>query len=102
MGEHGFTLTLEPPNSDGRVDHEAIRDAMRDDTLLVSVMQANNETGVLQPIEEIANSLAGHSAYFQVDAAQAFEGEPRWEKMAIAKENGKSSCPSRVSRPGWE
>lgn len=72
MGEHGFTLTLVPPNSDGRVDHEAIRDAMRDDTLLVSVMQANNETGVLQPIEEIANSLAEHSAYFHVDAAQAF------------------------------
>jgi cysteine desulfurase len=72
LAEHGFTLTLVPPNRGGWVHPESIRGAMRDDTLLVSVMQANNETGVLQPIEQIAQCLADHPAYFHVDAAQAF------------------------------
>ena len=68
----------------------AIRDAVRDDTLLVSVMQANNETGVLQPIDEIANLLADHPAYFHVDAAQAFARDlaplrnPRVDLIAIS------------------
>ncbi len=45
---------------------------VRPDTLLVSVMGANNETGALQPISEIADRWASHDAYFHVDAAQSF------------------------------
>jgi cysteine desulfurase len=49
-----------------------VQAALRPDTLLVSVMHANNETGVIQPIEEIAALVGNHTAYFHVDAAQTF------------------------------
>jgi cysteine desulfurase len=71
----GFTLTLVPPTAGGWVDPEVVRAAVREDTLLVSVMQVNNETGVIQPIEQIAQLLAAHPAYFHVDAAQGFGKE---------------------------
>ncbi len=72
LEERGFEVTLVPPNQDGWVDPAAVRAALRPDTLLVSVMQANNETGVLQPLEGLCQELAGHSAYLHVDAAQGF------------------------------
>lgn len=75
LEQRGFELTLVPPNPDGWVEPEAIGRALREDTLLVSVMQVNNETGVLQPIAEIADLLESHSAYFLVDAAQGFAKE---------------------------
>jgi cysteine desulfurase len=75
LAGQGFEVTLVGPNVGGWVEPEAVRAAVRDDTLLVSVMQVNNETGVIQPIEEIAARLTGHSAYFHVDAAQGFGKE---------------------------
>lgn len=75
MKRRGFEITLIPPTSGGYVDPLAIRDGLRDDTLLVAVMQVNNETGVIQPISEIAAELKDHSAYFLVDAAQGFGKE---------------------------
>ncbi|MBV9449975.1 MAG: cysteine desulfurase DndA [Streptosporangiaceae bacterium] len=72
MTHRGFEVTLLPPTAGGWIDPDAIRHALRPDTLLVSVMAANNETGVIQPISEIADALAGSEAYFHVDAAQAF------------------------------
>ena len=72
LAKDGFDITLVPPTGDGWVDPSAIQNAIRKDTLLVSVMQANNETGVIQPISEILNILADHPAYFHVDAAQGF------------------------------
>jgi cysteine desulfurase len=71
----GFELTLVPPTRGGWVEAEAVRAAVRDDTLRVSVMHVNNETGVIQPIERIGELLAGHSAYLHVDAAQGFGKE---------------------------
>jgi cysteine desulfurase len=68
----GFEISLVPPTRGGWVDPDEVRRAIRPDTLLVSVMAVNNETGVMQPIPEIADILAGHGAYFHVDAAQAF------------------------------
>ncbi|MGY1746744.1 cysteine desulfurase DndA [Blastococcus sp. SYSU D00695] len=68
----GFDVTLLPPAADGRVAAAAVHAALRPDTLLVSVMAANNETGVIQPINEIAAALDGHEAFLHVDAAQAF------------------------------
>lgn len=72
LAKRGFEITLVTPEPGGWVRAEAIRDALRPDTLLVSVMAVNNETGVVQPVEEIAIVLANHDAYFHVDAAQAF------------------------------
>lgn len=72
LARRGFEVTQVAPNPLGWVEPESIRQAIRDDTLLVSVMQVNNEIGVIQPIAEIARLLEGHEAYFHVDAAQGF------------------------------
>lgn len=71
----GFEASFVTPEPDGRVTAEAVLSAVRPDTLLVSVMQANNETGALQPIDEITAGLGDHPAYFHVDAAQGFGKE---------------------------
>ncbi len=72
LQQQGFELTLVPVGAGGRVCVEDVIAAVRDDTLLVSVMQVNNETGVVQPVAEIAERLGTHSAYLHVDAAQGF------------------------------
>ena len=72
MRKHGFEVTLVQPNAEGRVEPADVLDAIREDTLLVSLMHVNNETGVIQPIEEVAASLADHPAFLHVDAAQSF------------------------------
>ena len=68
----GFAVELLPAGADGRVAPEALAAALRPDTLLVSLMQVNNETGVAQPLADYAALLAGHPAYWHVDAAQGF------------------------------
>jgi cysteine desulfurase len=75
LGGQGFDIQLVPPDRDGQVSAENVLAAIRPDTLLVSVMAANNETGVVQPIAEICNLLADHDVWFHVDAAQAFGKE---------------------------
>lgn len=72
LADRGFEITLVPPTSSGWVDPEAVRNALRNDTLLVSVMHVNNETGVIQPIPELVELLREHPAFFHVDAAQGF------------------------------
>ena len=72
LSVNGFEVTLVRPGTDGAVKASAIADAMRPDTLLVSVMHVNNETGVIQPLAEIAQALDKHEAFFHVDAAQGF------------------------------
>ena len=72
LGKYGFVVTLVKPQKDGAVTAAAIAAALRPDTLLVSVMQVNNETGIVQPIPEIATVLGKHDAFFHVDAAQGF------------------------------
>lgn len=68
----GFEVTRLAVGAGGYVEPDALKAALRDDTLLVSIMQANNETGVLQPLKELASALDGHPAYFHTDAAQGF------------------------------
>ena len=68
----GFEVSLIRPEPTGAVTAKSISAALRPDTLLVSVMQANNETGAIQPISEIAKVLDDHHAYFHVDAAQGY------------------------------
>ncbi len=72
LSESGFEVTLLKPDSMGMVSPDSVEDAIRPDTLLVTVMHANNETGVIQPVSEIASRLKGHAAFLHVDAAQGF------------------------------
>lgn len=71
----GFEVSLVAPDCTGAVPVDAVRSALRPDTLLVSIMHVNNETGIRQPIEAIARGLDGHDAFFHVDAAQGFGKE---------------------------
>ena len=72
LERRGFRVTRVAPERGGWVEPAAVRDALTADTLLVSVMHVNNETGIVQPVDEIAEALGGHPAYFHVDAAQGF------------------------------
>jgi cysteine desulfurase len=67
----GFDVTVLPVQSDGLVDLEQLELAFRPDTILVSIMAANNEIGVLQPLAEIAALCRSHQVLFHTDAAQA-------------------------------
>jgi cysteine desulfurase len=90
LAGRGFRLTTIHPNSEGRVETESVLQAIRDDTLLVSVMHVNNETGVLQPIAQIAELLGDRPVYLHVDAAQGFGKElpslrhPRIDLISIS------------------
>jgi cysteine desulfurase len=67
----GWTVTVLPVAGDGRVDPAAVKAALRPDTTLVSVMHANNETGVIQPIEEIGAITRAAGVLFHCDAVQS-------------------------------
>jgi cysteine desulfurase len=75
LGGHGFDIEFMPVTAGGYVEPDAVRARLRQDTLVVSVMHANNETGVLQPVLEIGQFLANTQALFHVDAAQTFGKE---------------------------
>jgi cysteine desulfurase len=72
LAQSGFEITYLPVGASGAVDPKDLCKALRPDTLLVSVMQVNNETGVCQPLDEIAEVLKNFPAYFHTDAAQGF------------------------------
>lgn len=67
----GVDVTYVPAGRDGIVDPDEISEAIRPETVLISVMLANNETGTLQPIEEIGRIAAEEDIYFHCDAVQA-------------------------------
>lgn len=68
----GFGVTVLPPRRDGLIDLDELRNAIQPDTVLVSVMYANNEIGVIQPVREIGAICHERGALFHCDAAQAF------------------------------
>lgn len=72
LEKQGFEVTYIKPGCDGRVSADEVLSNIRKDTLLVSVMHANNETGVIQPVYEIGEALADIDVLFHVDAAQTF------------------------------
>lgn len=70
LEKQGFTVTYLPVDKYGMVDPEAVRQAINNKTILVSVMMANNEVGTIQPIKEIAAIAKEVGAYFHTDAVQ--------------------------------
>lgn len=75
LEERGFTVSWLESDASGRVSTEDLARTLRPDTLLVSIMAANNETGVRQPLAEACTLLANHEAYLHTDAAQLFGKE---------------------------
>ncbi|MEW8979417.1 MAG: cysteine desulfurase family protein [Symbiobacterium sp.] len=69
--EFGFALTVLPADGQGRVDPDAVRRALRPDTILISLLHAQNETGVIQPVEEVGRIAREAGVLFHVDAAQS-------------------------------
>jgi len=71
LEQRGFEVTYLPVDQQGLVDPHELRRALRPNTKLISIMLANNETGVLQPVEEIGRIAAEADVYFHTDAVQA-------------------------------
>jgi len=72
LEKRGWEITKLPVQQDGRIDPKLIEDAIRKDTVLVTIMHANNEIGVIQPVREIGEICKHHDVYFLVDACQSF------------------------------
>ena len=75
MKKLGFEVQLLPVTPGGYVEVDTVKEALRDDTLLVSIMHSNNETGVLQPVAEVSELLADTDTLFHSDIAQTFGKE---------------------------
>lgn len=76
LKEHGYEVTYLPVDENGLVDPARLEEAIRPDTILISVMFANNEIGTIEPIEEIGRIARQHGVYFHTDAVQAFGHVP--------------------------
>lgn len=76
LGKRGYAVTLLPVDGCGMVNPGDLKQAIRDDTVLVSVMTANNEIGTVQPIEDLARICRERGVYFHTDAVQAIGNIP--------------------------
>ncbi len=72
LEKQGFVITYLPVNEKGQITAQQVKEALTDNTILVSIMYGNNEVGTLQPIGEIGAVLKDHHAIFHTDAVQAF------------------------------
>src|SRR5262249_51257871 len=71
LQQSGCDVTTIPVDAQGRVDPNDVKRALRPNTTLITIMTANNETGVLQPVEEIGQVAAEAAVHFHTDAVQA-------------------------------
>jgi cysteine desulfurase NifS len=71
LERRGFRVSYADVDAEGRVSVDEIDAALKDDTILVSVMLANNEVGTLQPVDRIAERVRAHGAWMHTDAVQA-------------------------------
>lgn len=72
LEKRGYEVTYLPVDEEGRVAIKDVKNALQDDTILVTIMYGNNEVGSLQPIKEIGDLLESHQAKFHTDAVQAY------------------------------
>lgn len=71
MGKKGFDVEIVNPDISGRIKTEDILSRIKDETLLVSIMHVNNETGIIQPVKEIGQALQDQQILFHIDATQS-------------------------------
>ena len=71
LQQEGYEVTFVSPDREGKIDPEDIRKAVRQDTILVSVMTANNEIGTIEPVSEIGRICRENGIFFHTDAVQA-------------------------------
>ncbi len=71
LESNGFDVTYISPGASGRIDSDKLLSQVRDDTLLISVMHVNNETGIIQPVDIIGEELSQRDVLFHIDAAQS-------------------------------
>lgn len=84
LEERGFEVTYLKVDEDGLIDIDELKDSIKDSTILVSIMTANNEIGTIQPVEEIGKICKEHRIFFHTDATQAVGKIPvDVEKMNI-------------------
>jgi cysteine desulfurase len=77
LGQSGFEITYLPVDQSGRVRVEEVKSAIKDNTVLISIMHVNNEVGTIQPIKEIGELLKNHpNILFHVDAVQSIGKVP--------------------------
>ncbi|MBD7906905.1 cysteine desulfurase family protein [Sporosarcina gallistercoris] len=72
LEKSGFDVTYLPVNRNGQVTVQQVAEALREDTILVTIMYGNNEVGTIQPIEDIGRLLKDHQTLFHTDAVQAY------------------------------
>lgn len=72
LEQHGFRVTYLPVDENGQISMNDFKDALDDETILVSIMSVNNEVGSMMPIHEIGELLKDHQAWFHTDAVQAY------------------------------
>jgi cysteine desulfurase len=103
QGLHDVQVTYLPLDGRGLADPAALHAALTPRTVLVSVMAANNETGVLQPIDELARITHAHGALLHTDAAQAAGKTPldvaELGVWTCSPSSGTGCTPRKVSPP---
>lgn len=72
LEKHGYEITYLPVDADGKISLEELEAAIRPDTILISIMAANNEIGTIEPLKEIGAIAKKHGVLFHTDAVQAF------------------------------
>jgi len=100
LEKRGFEITYLDVNEQGMVSLSRLKQALRSDTILVSIMLANNEIGTIQMIQEIGNLLEKYPAYFHTDAVQAFGHIPvlpkKWKVDMLSASGHKFHGPKGV------
>jgi len=94
----GFSVTRLPVNAEGRVSVDDLQRAIRPDTVLVSVMAANNEIGTIQPVAQLGAACRERGIIFHTDAVQWFGKEP-FENLGQFNADLVSVCPHKFHGP---